>query len=71
MDKAINIVQITSALLLILTILLQQRGATLGGAFGGESAVYNTRRGPEKLLFIISIIFAIIFLVSAVINVLR
>ena len=71
MEKILNIVQIVSAILLIILILLQQRGATLGGAFGGESAVYSARRGVEKILFILTIIIAIIFLVAAILNVLK
>ena len=71
MDKILNIVQIIIGILLILTILLQQRGTTLGGAFGGETAVYSTRRGPEKFLFIVTIVLAVIFLAVAVLNVLK
>ncbi|GIW68354.1 MAG: hypothetical protein KatS3mg099_302 [Candidatus Parcubacteria bacterium] len=42
-------VQVLLAALLIVAILLQQRGASLGGAFGGDnfSAAFYTRRGPE------------------------
>ncbi len=71
MDKVLNIIQIVSGILLIITVLLQQRGTTLGGAFGGESAVYSARRGPEKFLFILTIILAIIFLVVAILHVLK
>ena len=71
MEKILNVIQITSAILLIITVLLQQRGTTLGGAFGGESAVYSARRGPEKFLFILTIILAVIFLVAAILNVLK
>jgi len=71
MTKVLTIIQIVSAILLIITILMQQRGTTLGGAFGGESAVYSARRGPEKFLFILTIILAVIFLATAVFNILR
>jgi len=71
MEKILITIQIISAILLIVVILLQQRGTTLGGAFGGEGSVYGARRGAEKFLFILTIIISIIFLASAVINVLR
>jgi protein translocase SecG subunit len=46
-------IQIVLAVLLVASILLQQTGASLGGAFGGDnfSAGYHTRRGSEKFLF--------------------
>jgi protein translocase SecG subunit len=71
MDKILNIIQIASGILLIVSVLLQQRGTTLGGAFGGENTTFSARRGPEKFLFIVTIIFAIIFLVAAVMHVIK
>lgn len=57
----LNIVQITAAVLMVTTILLQSRGTGLGAAFGGEGNVYRTKRGVEKLLFKSTIVFAVIF----------
>ena len=59
---AIQIIQIISAVLLIVLILIQNRGAGLGSAFGGESSVIRTKRGAEKGIFIATIIIAIVFL---------
>lgn len=67
----ISIAQIIITILLITTILLQQRGTTLGGAFGGESAVYHSRRGIEKYLYWATIILAILFVGIAIVNVLK
>lgn len=61
----LNIIQIIISTLLIIVILLQQKGSGLGAAFGGESNVYRTKRGAEKTLFILTIIFAILFLATA------
>lgn len=58
----IKVVQVVVALLLILAILLQNRGAGLGGVFGGTGGVYLTKRGLEKKLFIATIVLATIFL---------
>lgn len=66
LDKIINIAQLVLAVLLILAILLQSRGAGLSGTFGGDSAVYTTRRGPEKFLYWLTVILAILFVGLAV-----
>lgn len=65
MAQFITITQIISAVLLIVTILLQQRGVGLGAAFGGEGSIYRTKRGVEKGIFIATIILAILFFASA------
>ena len=53
-----------SAILTILLILLQQRGASLGSGSGSSSELYTTRRGLEKSMFITTIIFAVVFVSS-------
>ncbi len=60
-------IQIALSVLLIGSILLQQTGASLGGAFGGDnfSAGYHTRRGSEKYLFWASITLGILFALTA------
>jgi protein translocase SecG subunit len=60
-------IQIVLALLLIGSVLLQQTGASMGGAFGGDNftAGYHTRRGLERVLFYASIVFGILFALSA------
>lgn len=55
---------LVSAILTILLILLQQRGASLGAGFGSSGELYTQRRGLEKSLFIATIIFAVIFVTS-------
>ncbi|MBI2476716.1 preprotein translocase subunit SecG [Candidatus Uhrbacteria bacterium] len=61
MELAFDIAQIVLGVLLMLAVLLQQRGAGLGAGFGGDSAVFTTKRGAEKLLFHTTIILAVIF----------
>ena len=53
-----------SAILSILLILLQQRGASLGAGFGSSGELYTTRRGLEKSMFIATIVFVIVFIAS-------
>ena len=63
-------VQIVISLLLIAAILLQQRGSSLGGAFGGDnfSATYHKRRGAELFLFQATVVLALLFVASAIVS---
>lgn len=63
-DTILQIVTIGSAVLMILAILLQQRGATLGAGFGSSGELYTTRRGVDKNLFEATIVLAVIFVLS-------
>lgn len=65
----LNILQIIIAVLLIVSILLQQRGTGLSSAFGGEGGIYRTKRGLEKYLHIFTIILAAVFLITALLNI--
>lgn len=60
----LEIVTFVSAVLTILLVLLQQRGASLGAGFGSSGELYTTRRGLEKSLFIATIVFAVAFVLS-------
>lgn len=55
---------IGSAGLMVIAILLQQRGATLGAGFGSSGELYTTRRGVDKNLFEATIVLAVIFILS-------
>ena len=61
-------IEITLSLLLIIGIVLQQRGAGLGGAFGGDNfaSTFYKRRGAEKFLFNATIVIAVLFVASAI-----
>ncbi len=68
--KTLPYIQVTTSVLLIISILLQQRGSSLGGAFGGDnfSSAFNKRRGAELFLFKVTIILAILFVSSVLIS---
>lgn len=57
-------VTIGSGLLMTVCILLQQRGASLGAGFGSSGELYTTRRGLDKSLFDVTIILAVVFVLS-------
>jgi preprotein translocase subunit SecG len=62
-------IEIIIAILLIVSILLQHQGTSLGGTFGGEGNFYRSRRGVEKALFYFTIILASLFAVVALIKI--
>ncbi len=71
MKSLLPYIQIILSVLLVAAILLQRTGAQVGGAFGGSdnfSSAFHTRRGFEKVLFATTIVIAILFTVSALIN---
>jgi preprotein translocase subunit SecG len=65
-------VQILLSALLIVSIIMQRTGASLGGAFGVDnfSSGFHTRRGLERTLFYTSIVIGILFALSALISLL-
>ena len=64
LNDILQFVMIGSAVLLVVAIILQQRGATLGAGFGASGELYTTRRGVDKSLFEATIVLAVIFVVS-------
>lgn len=71
MENSIQIlpwIQIILSVILITAILLQKSGSGLGGALGDSdsSTIYTTKRGFEKTLFNLTIIIAILFVLSAI-----
>jgi preprotein translocase subunit SecG len=71
MELAIKLITIIAAALLILLILVQQRGASLGAGFGASSELYTTRRGTDKTLHEFTVVAAIVFVASLVVGLVR
>lgn len=69
MSEILNIVTIISAALLTLLILMQNRGASLGAGFGGSGELHTTRRGVDKTIHQVTILMAVIFVLSIVLGV--
>lgn len=69
MDNPLITVQIIVSVLLIVSILLQQRGTALGSAFGGGGGgYYGTRRGIQKKLFWATVVLGAVFIILAFLN---
>ncbi|WP_218104095.1 MULTISPECIES: preprotein translocase subunit SecG [Thermogemmatispora] len=66
---ALRVIQIILSVAVILFILLQARSAGLGSIFGGTSAgsVFKTRRGVERLIFNLTVIFVVLFALVSVV----
>ncbi len=63
MNPLLAIGQIIVSIALMTAILMQARGTGLSGAFGGDSAVYRSRRGIERRLWQFTIVLAVLFAV--------
>ena len=68
MQTAMNIVQISIAVILVVVILAQVRGQG-SGLFGSAESSYRTRRGIEKTLFQLTIVLIVVFIVTSIISV--
>ncbi len=65
MQQILPYIQIAIAIILVILVLLQQRGTALGSAFGQESGFYGTMRGAEKKIFVLTCVFGAIFILLA------
>lgn len=61
------IAQMAVSILLLLAILVQAKGTSLGRAFGGSTS-YHTKRGAERALFMTTIFLAVIFVGLSLLN---
>jgi preprotein translocase subunit SecG len=68
LSNILDISQVVLAVLMMVVILLQQKGSGMGAAFGGSSNVYNTKRGADKVLHNATIVMAVLFFLVSVVN---
>jgi preprotein translocase subunit SecG len=66
-----NYITLGSGVLLIILILLQTRGASLGAGLGGGGEVNTVRRGSEKSLHNITIFLVVVFSLSLLANIVQ
>lgn len=64
----LNIIQLILASVLIVAVLLQQKGTGLSGVFGGSGNVYSTKRGLDKILHYITIGTAVVFFAVSILR---
>lgn len=69
MHNIFNYITVGSAVFMTILILMQTRGAGLGAGFGSAAEVETVRRGSDKTLFQMTIVTAVIFIVSIVLGI--
>jgi protein translocase SecG subunit len=65
-----NVITVISAIFMVLFILIQSRGQSLGATFGGDTNFYRSRRGAEAVVFNATIVFAVLFVLSVGLSIL-
>ena len=69
MGNILKVIQIILAILLIVSVLIQQKGSGLGMAFGGDSNVFRSRRGLENVFHWSTIVIGALFCITALFTV--
>lgn len=68
MNPLLAVGQLIVSIALVFSVLLQARGAGLGGTFGGDSSVYRSRRGVERRLWQFTIVLLALFVVFSLVS---
>ncbi len=68
MNPFLAIGQLILSIALVASILLQARGTGLSGTFGGDSAVYRSRRGVERRLWQFTVLLLVLFVLFALVS---
>jgi len=67
-ESYIDIAMIITSIALIISVILQSKGAGLGGLTGGDTGgVFTARRGIEKILFRVTIGLSILFFLLSIV----
>lgn len=68
MLKALVWIEFILSIMLIASVMLQNRGTGLGGAFASDANVYRSKRGVEKFLFNSTIVLAVTLVAAVIFN---
>lgn len=66
MKSTLLVFQVIISILLIISVLSQQRGSGLSATFGGSGGFYASKRGAEKFLSMATVVFAALFLLNSI-----
>ena len=70
MGNVVDISLVIVSVALILSVILQSKGAGLGGLTGADTGgIFTARRGVEKTLFYVTIILSVLFFILAILSV--
>jgi preprotein translocase subunit SecG len=71
LQVALQVSLIITSIALIASVVLQSKGAGLGGLTGGDTGgVFSARRGIEKTLFWVTIVLSVLFFTLALVSIL-
>ena len=59
------IIQIIASITLILLVLIQSKASGLSSSVANSFGIYRSRRGVEKGVFILTIVFAVVFTINS------
>lgn len=62
----LSIFHLLNAILLVVLVLLQSQDSGFIRTFGAIQSGYHTKTGPEKIIYLITIISALIFVVTSI-----
>jgi len=68
MQMILEITTVVSGILMMIFVLVQTRGASLGAGFGGSNEIHTARRGVDKTIHQITMLLAVVFSLSLVIG---
>lgn len=68
LEKTLKISQVIVAILLTISILVQNRGEGLGSFLGGGGEIFRARRGLERSLYFITIALSILLIILSIVN---
>lgn len=66
MRSFLIIFQIAVSILLVLSILLQEKGVGLSATFGGGGEFYRSKRGVDRVMFIATLVLSVLFILTSV-----
>ena len=65
LQNALLYIQIIISVLVVVSILLQNRAEGLGKMFGGGGEVFRTKRGLEKFLYYFTIALVVLLVITS------
>jgi protein translocase SecG subunit len=68
MQDYLPYIEIGISIILIILILIQQRGTALGSSFAQAAGIYGTARGAEKKIFWLTCVFGALFIILALLT---
>ena len=70
MGNVVDISLVVVSVALIASVILQSKGAGLGGLTGADTGgIFTARRGVEKTLFYVTIVLGALFFILAILSV--